>query len=172
MKCCKYLMWTHTHSHTHSHWYPVIWKWKGHQCKNIAQPGTLTMGKVQGDMGSGFSWMSKAVNRKPCNDWQQQSGLYHCTAPNRRAHSRLDTMARRVETIGTFGFRSISTRGSSQNSVCQSLSSGFWGSMILTWVNGKRPLRPFTSPSHWPLMFIRVTLTTSPTWGKTWMRSC
>lgn len=38
--------------------------------------------------------------------------------------------------------------------------------MILTWVNGKRPLRPFTSPSHWPLMFIRVTLTMSPTWGK------
>lgn len=30
----------------------------------------------------------------------------------------------------------------------QSLSSGFWGSMILTWVNGKRPRRPFTSPSH------------------------
>ena len=44
-----------------------------------------------------------------------------------------------------------------------SLSSGFWGSMILTCVKGKSPLRPFTSPSHWPLMFILVTFTMSPT---------
>lgn len=50
---------------------------------------------------------------------------------------------------------------------CQSLSSGFWASMILTWVNGKRPRLPFTSPSHWPLMFIRVTLTMSPTYVET-----
>lgn len=44
-----------------------------------------------------------------------------------------------------------------------SLSSGFWESNIFTWVNGNKPLRPFTSPSHWPLMFIRVTFTISPT---------
>lgn len=49
-----------------------------------------------------------------------------------------------------------------------SFSSGFWGSKIWTWVKGKSPCRPFTSPSHWPLMFILVTFTTSPTcWKKT-----
>lgn len=45
-----------------------------------------------------------------------------------------------------------------------SLSSGFWGSKILTCVKGKSPLRPFTSPSHWPFIFILVTFTMSPTW--------
>lgn len=45
-----------------------------------------------------------------------------------------------------------------------SLSSGFWGSKILTCVKGKSPLRPFTSPSHWPLIFILVTFTMSPTY--------
>lgn len=44
-----------------------------------------------------------------------------------------------------------------------SFSSGFWGSKILTCVKGKSPLRPFTSPSHWPFMFILVTFTISPT---------
>ena len=44
-----------------------------------------------------------------------------------------------------------------------SFSSGFWGSMILTWVKGKSPLRPLTSPSHWPFIFILVTFTMSPT---------
>lgn len=47
-----------------------------------------------------------------------------------------------------------------------SLSSGFWGSNIFTWVKGNKPLRPFTSPSHWPLMFILVTFTMSPTYKK------
>lgn len=44
-----------------------------------------------------------------------------------------------------------------------SFSSGFWGSIILTCVNGKSPFRPLTSPSHWPFIFILVTFTISPT---------
>lgn len=50
-----------------------------------------------------------------------------------------------------------------QDNSNHSFSSGFWGSMILTCVKGKSPLRPFTSPSHWPFIFILVTFTMSPT---------
>lgn len=56
--------------------------------------------------------------------------------------------------------RSSRKQGSSNHS----FSSGFWGSMILTCVKGKSPLRPFTSPSHWPFIFILVTFTMSPTY--------
>lgn len=55
--------------------------------------------------------------------------------------------------------RSSRKQGNSNHS----FSSGFWGSMILTCVKGKSPLRPFTSPSHWPFIFILVTFTMSPT---------
>lgn len=46
-----------------------------------------------------------------------------------------------------------------------SFSSGFWGSNSCTCVKGKSPLRPLTSPSHCPFMFILVTFTMSPTCG-------
>ena len=34
-----------------------------------------------------------------------------------------------------------------------------------TWVNGKCPTLPLSSPSHWPFILILVTLTMSPTWN-------
>lgn len=44
-----------------------------------------------------------------------------------------------------------------------SSSSGFSESMNSTCVNGKCPTRPFSSPSHWPLIFVFVTVMMSPT---------
>ena len=40
-------------------------------------------------------------------------------------------------------------------------------SMNSTWVKGKCPTFPLSSPSHWPLMLILVTLTMSPTCKET-----
>lgn len=83
--------------------------------------------------------------------------------PQAGKHITMVTLAGGVETASILG---VTVGGLVGWGPGHSHSSGFRGSIILTWVKGKRPLRPFTSPSHWPLMFILVTLTISPTWGE------
>lgn len=167
------------HTHTQKHTYPHTQsdaQWSGNEkntnAKNATQSGTKIREKGPGKVGSGFSLdlMSKAVNSQKALQWlatttgKGEGGCYHGTAPSRQAHN-CDTGRKRWRQPADSGTRRYGREASAER-LGQSLSSGFWGSMILTWVNGKRPLRPFTSPSHWPLMFIRVTLTMSPTWEK------
>lgn len=60
--------------------------------------------------------------------------------------------------------KKLSSPGCHQRScVYDSSSSGFSESMNSTCVNGKCPTRPLSSPSHWPLMLVLVTVMMSPT---------
>jgi len=122
-------------------------------------------GEKRGQVFFSLEPMSKAVNSQKALQRLATRGVAVMVQPEAGKHVTVVTLAGEVDTASRFSYRKY-WRDGPVELVGQSLSSGFWGSMILTWVNGKRPLRPFTSPSHWPLMFIRVTMTMSPTWGQ------
>lgn len=93
--------------------------------------------------------------------------LQRVSSPGRTQSQLLGWSARSVCLLLRGGHEGLALRTKSfqraGDGLYDSSSSGFSESMNSTCVKGKCPTRPFSSPSHWPLMLVLVTVMMSPT---------